>query len=219
MSNSRKNPFVEPRGFLGRMAARLMARGGRPFTELATETLELSPSHRVLEIGFAHGELSASIARVTTAGTVAGVDPSRDMVAFASKRHRRLCESGRLAFGEGTVSRIPQADEEFDRAVSLNTVYFWPDLASDLAELRRVLKPGGKLLIGFRVSRANKGSEPFVAVNGGTTKPSKRTVEQLRTECEEAGFESVTAITEDFGLSWIGRFEAGMVVAERPSTG
>ena len=146
---------------------------------------------------------------------MAGVDPSPDMVAFASKRHQQLRESGRLSFHEGTVSKVPFEDGQFDRAVSLNTVYFWPDLQSDLAEIRRVLKPGGRLLIGFRVARTKDG-EPVVARNGGTSRPSDLTLEQLRAHCEQAGFVDSTAITKNLGRSLVGRYEAGMLVANVP---
>jgi arsenite methyltransferase len=216
MMSRSPNRFEEPRGLLGRLAARLMARMGRPFTALATEKLELSPSDQVLEIGFAHGDLSARIARVTREGAVAGVDPSADMVAFAAKRHRALVRSGRLSFREGTVSKIPFEDAHFDRAVGLNTVYFWPDVPSDLAEIRRVMKPGGRLLIGFRVARPKDSNEPYVARNGGASRPSKRTIEQLRSECEQAGFVDATAVTKAFGRSLLGRYEAGMVIADVP---
>ena len=41
------------------------------------------------------------------------------------------------------MSRLPSPDCSFDKAYSINTVYFWESLDDEMAEIRRVLKPGG----------------------------------------------------------------------------
>jgi SAM-dependent methyltransferase len=48
----------------------------------------------------------------------------------------------------GTSSRIPFPNAAFDRALAVNALYFWSDPAVDLGEIRRVLKPGGKVVLG-----------------------------------------------------------------------
>jgi len=48
----------------------------------------------------------------------------------------------------GASSRIPFPNAAFDRALAVNALYFWSDPAVDLGEIRRVLKPGGKLVLG-----------------------------------------------------------------------
>ena len=45
---------------------------------------------------------------------------------------------------------MPFDDESFDRALSVHTMYFWSDPASCLGEIRRVLRPGARLALGFR---------------------------------------------------------------------
>ena len=44
---------------------------------------------------------------------------------------------------------MPFDDESFDRALSVHTMYFWSDPASCLGEIRRVLRPGARLALGF----------------------------------------------------------------------
>ena len=47
----------------------------------------------------------------------------------------------------GDVSRLPYADASFDRAYSVNAVFFWPDPVAGIAEIYRVLRPGGLAVI------------------------------------------------------------------------
>ena len=49
----------------------------------------------------------------------------------------------------GDIAALPFASATFDRVFTINTIYFWPDLALALAELARVIRPGGVLVLGF----------------------------------------------------------------------
>jgi ubiquinone/menaquinone biosynthesis C-methylase UbiE len=56
----------------------------------------------------------------------------------------------------GTVSSLPFADNMFDFVTAFETYYFWPNLNDDLKEIKRVLKPGGTLLIVNEVYKDNQ---------------------------------------------------------------
>jgi ubiquinone/menaquinone biosynthesis C-methylase UbiE len=45
---------------------------------------------------------------------------------------------------------LPYADRSFDKVLSVDTLYFWPDLLRPLAEMRRVLACGGRLVVAYR---------------------------------------------------------------------
>src|SRR5207244_2595634 len=98
--------------------------------------VEAAPS-RVLEVGCGWGELAEWIARDTGAEVVA-VDLSPRMVDLARERgvDARLGDVQDLQFDEG----------EFDVAVAAWMLYHVPDLERGIAELQRVLRPGGLLV-------------------------------------------------------------------------
>ena len=62
------------------------------------------------------------------------------------------------------VSKLPVKDHSLDKAISCNTIYFWPDPVSDAQEILRVLKPGDKLICGYRTADEIR-DYPFVMQN------------------------------------------------------
>jgi SAM-dependent methyltransferase len=88
---------------------------------------------------------------------VVGIDPSELMVRHARRRNRRWIARGRAAVeqaGSDDLSRF--AEQRFDRVLGVHVVCFWKEPARDLAEVRRVLRPGGLLLLGFRPQLADE---------------------------------------------------------------
>jgi SAM-dependent methyltransferase len=69
------------------------------------------------------------------------------MVAAASRRNRQAIRAGRVELQYGEASHLPFPNAAFDKAYGIHTIYFWPDVPAGLKELRRVLRPGGLLVI------------------------------------------------------------------------
>lgn len=100
---------------------------------------------------------------------VAGVDFSETMLHMATRRCAPLVATGRAQLELADSSHLPFPDEHFEKAYSVHTLYFWKDPAEHLREIHRVLRPGGRLALGFRelatdrVIRARRGSpcRPF----------------------------------------------------------
>jgi len=114
------------------------------------EAMAIEPRHRVLEIGFGGGPNLAPLAARAREGCVVGLDLSGDMVARARRNHRKLVASGRMELHQGNIQDLPFRAASFDSACSVNNVYFWPDPARALEEVKRVLRPGGTFVITFR---------------------------------------------------------------------
>ena len=137
-----------PSGAGGKVVARLMNRGNRDLNGEAIERLDVQRGNRVLDLGFGGGVTFAPLWE--RGATIVGVDRAEDMVAAARTRYAEDVKAGRLELHEGDVTRLPLGDGAVDRIVTVNTVYFWPDLAVAFAELHRVLAPGGRLVLAIR---------------------------------------------------------------------
>lgn len=102
----------------------------------------LCAGSRVLDIACGEGYGSALLAEV--AAHVVGVDIDRDVVASAT---RFYANTGRLEFRHGSATGIPADDHSFDVVVSFETLEHFTQHEQFMVELRRVLRPGGLLVI------------------------------------------------------------------------
>lgn len=113
-----------------------------------TETLALlaaAEGERVLDVGSGTGYLVASIAdAVGPRGAVHGLDPSPAMNELAAARNT---DRPWVSIDEGDALALPYADGTFDAAVSTQVYEYVDDVGAALAELRRVLRPGGRALV------------------------------------------------------------------------
>ena len=139
-----------PAGPGGWLIARLMNRSNAVMNQRAIELLDVRTSSDVLEVGFGGGLALPALLALASEGRVTAIDPSDDMLTGGLRRHGEAIASGRLRLEHGIVEELPYRDGEFDRVLSVNTVYFWRDPAVGFAEIRRVLRPGGSLVLGYR---------------------------------------------------------------------
>ena len=105
------------------------------------------PSAAVLEIGPGPGGMAVELARRVDDLRLTGVDIDPAMVERAASRARRDGLGDRLSFVAGDVAALPFPDASFDLATSSFSVHHWPDAAAGFAEIRRVLRPGGRAIV------------------------------------------------------------------------
>jgi arsenite methyltransferase len=111
------------------------------------EMLELRAGERVLDVGVGPGFLAAEMAaEVGPDGRVCGVDPSGSMLAIARTRSARP-GSAPVELRPGDANHLPYPDASFDVATSTQVLEYVEDIPGALAELRRVLRPGGRVLL------------------------------------------------------------------------
>lgn len=147
--------LARPHGLFGRLLiAPLLNSGNRKLLQLSVDAMEIEPGQRVLDIGFGGGGSFPMMIERTGEGVVSGVDISGDMVSRAQRRWKDEVREGRLDVRESSVESLPWPDEWFDAVTTINTIYFWTDVDEGLREIRRVLKPGGRLVIGMRSEEA-----------------------------------------------------------------
>jgi ubiquinone/menaquinone biosynthesis C-methylase UbiE len=141
--------FGRPQGLAGRLGGRILAHANRRFAEEIVAFLDVEPSHIILEIGFGPGVAIALLARKAPAGRVAGIDVSTEMVEQARARNAAAIRAGAVDLRYGTVERLPFEDAAFDLALAINSMQVWPDRDAGLREIRRVLRPGGRVALAF----------------------------------------------------------------------
>lgn len=137
--------FHQPSGLLGWVVGWFMASAHRQRNQWTIELLDLTPTDSVLEIGFGPGMAIQEAAKI--ARFVAGVDPSSVMLAQASRRNAPAIARKKVELHLAGVENLPFAASSFDKAFAINTLHHWEDRQRGMAEIQRVLKSEGMLLI------------------------------------------------------------------------
>lgn len=139
--------FRNPAGAGGRWMGRAMRFINHRPNRLAIAALEIERTDSILELGFGPGEAIAAMADLAPNGVVWGVDHSADMLALALQRNRKQVACGQVHLNQGRFEALALPDASIDKVLAVNVVYFWEDAQAVLGEVRRVLKPGGRIAI------------------------------------------------------------------------
>ncbi len=111
-------------------------------TEQTICRLSLGTGDRLIDIGCGTGVLLEQVLARWPSVRAAGTDLSGQMLAIAQ---RRLGD--RIPLVRSDVDYLPFATHSFDVAVSSSSLHYWPDPRRALAEIARVLRPGGRLVL------------------------------------------------------------------------
>lgn len=105
----------------------------------------------VLEVSCGHGGGASWIARTMQPASYTGLDLNPAGIAFCRQRHR----VPGLTFVPGDAQQLPFPDDSFDAVINVEASHCYPDFPGFLAEIARVLRPGGHFLYAdFRFSDA-----------------------------------------------------------------
>ncbi|HEX9108168.1 MAG TPA: class I SAM-dependent methyltransferase [Longimicrobiales bacterium] len=153
--------------------------------------VQVADDATVLDVGCGGGQTIATLAALAAHGKVHGLDYSDQSVATASALNAGRIAAGQVEIRPGTVSALPYPDDTFDLVTAVETHYYWPDLPRDVREVRRVLKPGGQLLVVAETYRGRKNDWLYRPVMRFLLRATYLTPAQHRELLANAGFTDV----------------------------
>jgi SAM-dependent methyltransferase len=138
--------FARPRGLLGRLVGRTMARRNAHLTRRVVAALELVGHETVVEFGPGPGVGLQLLAEALPSGRVIGVEPSPVMRAQAAARTRRFAD--RVEVIDAMAHTITLPAGSVDAVCAVNNVQLWQPLPPSLTRVFQLLRPGGAVAFG-----------------------------------------------------------------------
>lgn len=142
-----EDQFQRPTGKQGRTIAAKMNKGHYELTTWGLTYVTIEPTFTILDVGFGGGKTINRLAEMVPQGKVYGIDYSPDMVDYAKKTNKKYVENGKVELKEASVDNTGFPADTFDLVTAVETYYFWPNLSAAFKEIKRILKPNGRLLM------------------------------------------------------------------------
>lgn len=139
-----------PKGIMGNITANMMNSTNLAMTKTALQQLDVQKNDCVIDIGFGGGLTFEYLLEKGHRGHVAGLEISDDMLARAGKAFQHALDNEKLSLHKGSIEALPFIDNNFDKICTLNTIYFWQEPKLAMAELYRVCRPQGRVVIAYR---------------------------------------------------------------------
>ncbi|RUM95276.1 class I SAM-dependent methyltransferase [Pseudaminobacter arsenicus] len=117
----------------------LMGRWSQKLAPLFIAFAEIASGEKILDVGCGTGSLTFALAKVPDLAEITAIDFSPIFVEAARRRNT----DPRVKIGEADACALPFDDGTFDRALALLVLHFVPEAGKAVAEMRRVVRPGG----------------------------------------------------------------------------
>jgi SAM-dependent methyltransferase len=195
------NQMRKPSRWLGRLFLKDMNRRHSKLTDWGIGHTQIGSQHAILDVGCGGGRTLEKLAALAPQANVTGVDYAAGSVAESRVRNAQLIVAGRVEVIRASVDLLPASDGQFDLVTAIETHYYWPDTVKGLSEIRRVLRPGGTLLLiaeGYRGGRFDW----VVRIAMTPLRAKYLTPEEHRSKLEAAGFINVKVDTDE-SRGWI----------------
>jgi len=146
-----RSQFGKPSGLIGALfMGPILNLSNARLVNAAVDLLDPRAKDTILDIGFGGGRSLLALAAKASEAKIVGVDYSQEMV---DKAARLICEKhldARVSVKWGDVAQLPFRAGTFHKVLTVNSLYYWPDLTANLREVARVMKRGGTMAAAFR---------------------------------------------------------------------
>ncbi|WP_235882405.1 class I SAM-dependent methyltransferase [Streptomyces apricus] len=181
-----------------------------PFVEALLDAVDLCPGHQILDLAAGTGYVArAAAARVGPTGHVVAADLNEAMLKVAAAKAPRMYPD--IEFTAAPADRLPLPDTAFDTVLCQQGVQFFPDLGAALAEVARVLRPGGRFAATawtawdrspyFAAQQGVLAEHGGPAVGASFEAAFSCSADRLTTALTAAGFHDVAARDVTFGIT------------------
>ena len=136
-----------PTGEAGEMMLERMNVSHSDLTDWALGLIDFGVSDHVLDVGCGGGAALKKISGIVSSGYLYGVDHSALSVSLTEKNNADIIKEGRMNILKSSVEKLPFLNAIFDKIITVESFYFWPDPQNNLKEIRRTLKPSGKFYL------------------------------------------------------------------------
>ena len=163
-----------------------MEKGHRPVGEQAIERMGLVADARVLDVGCGSGWATRAIAEYAVNGEVVGIDISDEMIEVARSTSGSFPN---VRFEIASAESLPFRDNEFTHAFSMESLYYYSNVANALREIHRVLANNGRFVTVVDLYLENEPSHQWIP----TLKVPVHllSVEDYRSLLSETGFVNI----------------------------
>jgi SAM-dependent methyltransferase len=125
------------------------------------DRMRIAPAGNILDLGCGAGWLAPLLAEQVPEGRVVGMDVSDEMIRRARRNYADLDS---VLFVVGEAEEIPWDANFFDRVISVESAYYWPDPQRALREICRVLAEGGSAWVVVNYYRENAHAHQWAEV-------------------------------------------------------
>ncbi|RLQ95379.1 SAM-dependent methyltransferase [Falsibacillus albus] len=138
--------FEKPKGFLGRIAGKIMAFDNRKINHWTLSKLGAQNGDCILEIGYGPGHCIQTLCKEKLNIHVHGVDISSTMYEEAKKRNEKYIQEGKVKLFKKDIARF-NTNQIYDKIYSVNNYPLWEKRKRSLGKMYALLKTGGKVAI------------------------------------------------------------------------
>lgn len=191
----------KPQGKAGEEMLRRMNSSHYDVTGWAMDFFEFKGNESFLDIGCGGGETLRRAAEILPLGHLTGIDYSDISVSLSRKNNEKSINQGRMTIEKCSVESMPFDDDIFDKIITVESFYFWPDPQENLKEVYRVLSKNGVFMIVADVyGDAELSEENIESIKKYDL--FNPTLDDYKKLLENAGFNDVVIHTKA-GTSWV----------------
>lgn len=141
--------YKTPKGIIGAFIGEKMVRQHKTETNWSLELMNIQQGDKILELGCGAGYAMKLILETGLVEEIVGLDISPTIIRSARIRNKKAINEKRAELVQANLNKLPFHNENFNTVFSIQTIYFWTDIAATLSEILRVLKPKGFVILTF----------------------------------------------------------------------